>query len=406
MNGREVMRSSLQALSANKMRTILTMLGIIIGVAAVICTVAIGEGASQQVHEQIQSMGENMLFVQAGSVNRGGVQMGAQANKTLTGDDAAAIKRNVPLIRAVSPEVNSGAQIVYEGQNWSTRVQGVSPDYFSIRNWPVVSGSEFTERDVNIAATVCVIGNTIVQNLFGANVDPIGKIIRISSLPFLVVGVLQTKGSSSFGQDQDDIIMAPYTTVQKKLAGVSWVNAIFASAVSDAAMQPAITQITALLRQRHKLRPQEPNDFIIRNPQELADAATSSANVMTTLLASIASVSLLVGGIGIMNIMLVSVTERRREIGVRRAVGATRRDIRWQFLSEAMTLSMIGGAIGVIGGVIGSAVVSGMLQWPTQVPFSAIVVAVGFSAAVGVFFGYYPAQKAAQLDPIETLRYE
>jgi putative ABC transport system permease protein len=405
MNAREVMRSSLQALSANKMRTILTMLGIIIGVAAVICTVAIGEGASAQVHEQIQSMGEYMLFIQAGSVNRGGVQMGAQATKTLTAEDAIAIKRDVPLIKAVSPEVISPAQVVYQGENWSTRVQGVSPDYFTIRNWPVVSGSEFTEHDVNIAANVCDIGNTIVQNLF-RNDDPIGKIIRISSIPFLVVGVLQAKGSSSFGQDQDDIIMAPYTTVQKKLAGVSWVNAIFASTVSDQAMQSAISQIDALVRQRHKLRPTEQDDFIIRNPQELADAATTSANVMTTLLASIASVSLLVGGIGIMNIMLVSVTERRREIGVRRAVGATRRDIRWQFLSEAITLSLIGGGIGVIGGVIGSGIVSGMLQWPTQVPVSAILIAVGFSAAVGVFFGYYPAQKAARLDPIETLRYE
>ncbi|HVB34832.1 MAG TPA: ABC transporter permease [Patescibacteria group bacterium] len=405
MNGREVMRSSLQSLSANKMRTVLTMLGIIIGVAAVICTVAIGEGASRQVQEQIQSMGENMLFIQAGSVNRGGVQMGAQATKTLTGDDALAVKRDVPLIKAVSPSVTSPAQVVYQGQNWSTRIQGVSPDYFTIRNWPVAGGSEFTLHDVNINANVCLLGNTVAQNLFG-NDDPVGKMIRISNIPFLVEGVLQSKGSSSFGQDQDDIIMAPYTTVQKKLAGVSWVNAIFASTISNQAMQPAIGQITALLRQRHKLRPQQPSDFIIRNPQELADAATSSAKVMTTLLASVASVSLLVGGIGIMNIMLVSVTERRREIGVRRAVGATRSDIRWQFLSEAMVLSLMGGGIGVIGGVIGSGVVSGMLQWPTEVPVSAVLIAVGFSAAVGVFFGYYPAQKAARLDPIETLRYE
>ncbi len=405
MNGREIMRSSLEALAANKTRSLLTMLGIVIGVAPVICTVAIGEGASQQVHEQIQSMGVNMLFIQAGSVNRGGVQMGAQATRTLTGDDAVALRRDIPLIRAVSPYVISSAQIVYQGRNWSTRVQGVSPDYYSIRNWPIASGSEFTAHDVNVAATVCILGNTVVQNLFG-NTDPVGRIIRISNLPFLVVGVLQIKGASSFGQDQDDVILAPYSTVQKKLAGVSWVNAIFASTVSDQAMQPAIGQVTALLRQRHKLRPQEQNDFIIRNPQELADAATSAAVVMTTLLASIASVSLLVGGIGIMNIMLVSVTERRREIGVRRAVGATRRDIRWQFLSEAMVLSLIGGGIGVIGGIVGSGVVSHMLQWPTQVPFNAVIIAVAFSAAVGVFCGYYPAQKAARLDPIETLRYE
>jgi putative ABC transport system permease protein len=405
MNGREVMRTSLQALSANKMRTVLTMLGIIIGVAAVICTVAIGEGASQQVQEQIHNMGENMLFIMAGSVNRGGVHMGSQATKTLTAEDAIAIKREIPLIDEVSPGIWSHAQVVYQGQNWYTSVQGVGQDYFKIRNWHLARGSEFTQRAVDVAANVCDIGHTVAQQLFG-NEDPVGKVIRVQNLPFMVEGELASKGESTFGHDQDDIIIAPYTTVQKKISGISWVNYINASAVSDEAIQPATQQVTALLRQRHKLRPQEADDFIIRSPQELADAATSSARVMTTLLASIASVSLLVGGIGIMNIMLVSVTERRREIGVRRAVGATRRDIRWQFLSEAMVLSLLGGGVGVIGGVIGSAVVSGMLQWPTQVPVTAVVIAVGFSAAVGVFFGYYPAQKASQLDPIETLRYE
>jgi putative ABC transport system permease protein len=405
MNGREVMRTSLQALSANKMRTILTMLGIIIGVAAVICTVAIGEGASQQVQEQIQGMGENMLFIMAGSVNRGGVHMGTQATKTLTAEDAIAIQREVPLIKEVSPGVWTSAQVVYQGQNWFTSTQGVGQDYFKIRNWHISRGSEFTQRDVDVAANVCILGQTVAQQLFG-NDDPVGKVIRISNLPFLVEGELASKGESTFGHDQDDIIIAPYTTVQKKLSGISWVNYINASAISDDAIQPAIRQVSALLRQRHKLRPQQADDFMIRSPQELADAATSSARVMTVLLASIASVSLLVGGIGIMNIMLVSVTERRREIGVRRAVGATRRDIRWQFLSEAMVLSLLGGAAGVVGGVIGSAVVSGMLQWPTQIPVAAVAIAVGFSAAVGIFFGYYPAQKASQLDPIETLRYE
>jgi putative ABC transport system permease protein len=405
MSGREVMRTSLQALSANKMRTALTMLGIIIGVAAVICTVAIGVGASQQVQEQIQSMGENMIFIMAGSVNRGGVHMGAQATKTLTLEDSVAIRREVPLIQAVSPGVFNAAQVVYQGQNWFTQVQGVGPDYFSIRKWSVDRGSQFTQRDVDAANNVCDVGQTVARQLFG-NDDPVGKIIRIGNLPFLVEGELASKGESTFGHDQDDVIMAPVTTVMKKLAGISWVNYINASAITDQSIQPAIGQISVLLRQRHKLRAQEPNDFMIRSPQELADAATSSARIMTMLLASIASVSLLVGGIGIMNIMLVSVTERRREIGVRRAVGATRRDIRWQFLSEALVISLIGGAAGIIGGVIGSAVVSGMLQWPTQIPIEAIAIAVGFSAAVGVFFGYYPAQKASQLDPIETLRYE
>ena len=405
MSGREVMRTSLQALSANKMRTALTMLGIIIGVAAVICTVAIGVGASQQVQEQMQSMGENMIFIMAGSVNRGGVHMGAQATKTLTMEDAAAIKREIPLIKEVSPGVWSSAQVVYQGQNWFTQVQGAGPDYFLIRKWPVARGSQFTQRDVDVANNVCDIGQTVARQLFG-NDDPVGKIIRVGNLPFLVMGELESKGESTFGRDQDDIIIAPVTTVMKKLSGISWLNNINASAITDQSIQPAIRQISVLLRQRHKLRPQEPDDFMIRSPQELADAATASARIMTMLLASIASVSLLVGGIGIMNIMLVSVTERRREIGVRRAVGATRRDIRWQFLSEALVISLLGGAAGIVGGVIGSAVVSGMLQWPTQIPVMAVAVAVGFSAAVGVFFGYYPAQKASQLDPIETLRYE
>ena len=405
MSGREVMRTSLQALSANKMRTVLTMLGIIIGVAAVICTVAIGVGASQQVQEQIQSMGTNMIFIMAGSVNRGGVQMGAQATKTLTMGDAVAIKRDVPLIRAVSPGANSGAQVVYQGQNWFTQVQGVGPDYYEIRNWPIERGRGVTQSDVDSASNVCDLGQTVARQIFGTD-DPVGKIIRVGNLPFLVVGELKSKGESTFGRDQDDLIMAPVSTVMKKLSGISWLQYINASAISDAAIQPAMEQVTALLRQRHKLRPTEPNDFILRSPQELADAATSSARIMTLLLASIASVSLLVGGIGIMNIMLVSVTERRREIGVRRAVGATRRDIRWQFLSEALVISLVGGAAGIAGGVVGSAAVSGMLQWKTQIPAEAVLVAVGFSAAVGVFFGYYPAQKASQLDPIETLRYE
>jgi putative ABC transport system permease protein len=405
MNAREVMRSSLQALAANKMRTLLTMLGIIIGVAAVICTVAIGNGAAQEVKEQIQNMGDNMIFIQAGSVDRGGVEMGAQATKTLTAEDGVAIKREIPLIQGISPMVGTHAQIVYEGHNWFTQVQGASADYFQIRHWEVARGSRFTQRDVDTAENVCDIGQTVATNLFGTN-DPVDKIIRIGNLPFLVVGELQSKGLSPFGQDQDDIVLAPYTTVQKKIVGISWVHFMMASAISSAAIDPAIQQITALLRQRHKLRYDEPNDFIIRSPNELIQAREQSSQIMTMLLASIASVSLLVGGIGIMNIMLVSVTERRREIGVRRAVGATRRDVRWQFLSEAMVLSMIGGGIGVVGGLVGSAVVSGMLRWPTQVSASAIIVAVGFAAAVGVFFGYYPAQKAAQLDPIETLRYE
>jgi putative ABC transport system permease protein len=405
MNLREVMRSSVQALASNKMRTLLTMLGIIIGVAAVICTVAIGNGAAREVKQQIQNMGSNMIFIQAGNKNVGGVNMGAQATKTLLPADAYAIKREIPLIKAISPVVGTHAQVVYEGNNWFTHVQGVSPDFLRIRHWALMRGSFFSQRDVDTAANVCDLGQTVAKNLFGT-ADPVGKIIRIGTLPFLVKGELQPKGLSPFGEDQDDIIMAPYSTLQKKIIGIYWVHFMMASAVSSAAIPLAENQITALLRQRHKLRYDQPNDFIIRSPNEFIQAREQSAQIMTMLLASVASVSLLVGGIGIMNIMLVSVTERRREIGVRRAVGATRRDVRWQFLSEAITLSLIGGGIGVIGGLIGSAVVSGLLQWPTQVSAPAVILAVGFSAAVGVFFGYYPAQKAARLDPIETLRYE
>jgi len=405
MNGREVMRSSFQALAANKMRTLLTMLGIIIGVAAVICTVAIGQGAAHAVSTEIQNMGENMIFIQAGSVNRGGVQMGAQATKTLTAEDGAAIKREIPLIKGISPMVGTHAQVVYDSNNWYTHVQGASADYFQIRHWGIARGSPFSRQDVERAANVCDIGQTVAKNLFGTD-NPVDKIIRIGNLPFLVVGELQVKGLSPFGSDQDDVVLAPFTTVQNKLVGISWVHFMMASAITSAAINPAIRQMTALLRQRHKLRYDEPNDFIIRSPNELIQASEQSSRIMTMLLASVASVSLLVGGIGIMNIMLVSVTERRREIGVRRAVGATRRDVRWQFLSEAVVLSLMGGGIGVVGGIAGSAIVSGMLRWPTQVSALAVIVAVMFSAAVGIFFGYYPAQKAAQLDPIETLRYE
>jgi putative ABC transport system permease protein len=405
MNAREVMRSSLQALAANKMRTALTMLGIIIGVAAVICAVAIGEGASHQVTQQISKLGSNLIFIEAGSVNRGGVHMGAEATKTLLPSDAVAIKREIPLIKAISPVVGTGAQVVYEGQNWFTHVRGIGADYYQITNWSIRRGAPITQEDVHDAANVCDIGQTVAKHLFGVE-DPVGKVIRIGNLPFVVIGELRAKGLSPWGQDQDDTIMAPYSTLQKKIIGIYWVHFMMASAISSQAIQPAIQQITALLRLRHKLRPNQPNDFIIRSPQEFIQARMQAANTMALLLASIAAISLLVGGIGIMNIMLVSVTERRREIGVRRAVGATRRDVRWQFLSEAMVICLIGGAAGIVGGTVLSALVSGMLQWPTQIPFVAVVTAVGFSAAVGIFFGYYPAQKASQLDPIETLRYE
>jgi putative ABC transport system permease protein len=401
----EVLRIAFRALARNKMRTLLTMLGIIIGVGAVICTVAIGEGASQQVQEQIQSLGENLITINAGSVNLGGVHMGSNATKSLVVADATAIQEQISTVSRVSPGVTAGVQIVYGNQNWFTRVQGASPDYLLIRHWPVERGAAFSDQDVQNASDVAIIGHTVAQNLF-AEKNPVGETIRVSSLPFRVIGELVAKGQSPYGQDQDDTMILPYTTVMKKLAGVSWLQSINASATSQTEMDAAQTQISALLRQRHHLRTSEPDDFIIRSPTDIAQARAQTLGVMELLLACIASVSLVVGGIGIMNIMLVSVTERTREIGVRMAVGATERDVQRQFLSEAVVLSMFGGAIGVIFGYFASGAVSTMLKWPTQIPPSSILVSVLFSALVGIFFGYYPARKAASLDPIEALRYE
>ena len=400
-----VLRIAVRALARNKMRTILTMLGIIIGVGAVICTVAIGEGASNQIQESLRNLGDNLVFIAAGSVNQHGVHMGSSATKTLTAGDAAAIQQQIPLITRVSPGVGASAQIVYGNQNWFTHIRGVGPSYLEIRRWPIQEGSSFTQHDVDSSADVCLVGLTVVQNLFGEE-DPLGKIIRVQSLPFRVVGVLVSKGQSPFGQDEDDTIIMPYTTVQKKIAGISWLNFITTSALSQESIRPAETQLASLLRERHHLRPDEDDDFIVRSPTDLAETQAQSGRIMTLLLASIASVSLLVGGIGIMNIMLVSVTERTREIGVRMAVGATERDVQMQFLSEAVVLSLLGGAIGVLGGVAGSLAVSSMLSWPTRVPLEAIGIAVLFSAGVGIFFGYLPARKAAHLDPIDALRYE
>jgi putative ABC transport system permease protein len=405
MNFREVIRVALRALARNKMRTILTMLGIIIGVGAVICTVAIGQGAGKQVQAQIQNLGTNLVMVFAGSVNTGGVRLGSQATKTLTADDAQAILQHVSNIVAVSPGVTAPVQVVNGNQNWATRMTGVSADYLDLRSWPVVEGSNFSERDVNDAADVCVIGKTVATQLFGDD-DPVGKTIRVKNLPFRVLGLLASKGQNSFGQDQDDTIFGPYTTVQKKISGISWVQMINAGVDTEANIPIAQKQIAALLRQRHHLRGDEGDDFIIRSPDELAQAADATSHILTLLLGSIASVSLLVGGIGIMNIMLVSVTERTREIGVRMAVGATEEDVQHQFLSEALVLSSLGGLIGIVLGIVGSILVSRALHWPTLVSPMSVAVAAAFSFAVGIFFGYYPARKAARLDPIEALRYE
>src|SRR5579862_1764229 len=346
MNPREVIRVALRALARNKLRTVLTMLGIIIGVGAVICTVAIGQGASAQVQAQIQSLGNNMIMVFAGSVNTGGVRMGNGATKTLTDDDAEAILQHVPNVVAISPIVGASVQVVNGNQNWFTRANGASQDVNTIRNWPVVAGSMFSQRDVDMAANICVLGNTVAQQLFGDQ-DPVGQMIRVQNLPFRVLGVLLAKGQSSNGQDQDDMMLMPYTTVQKKISGISWVQMIMVSTTSQAAMAPVQAAISSLLRQRHHLRPTEDDDFIIRSPDEIAQAASATSYVLTLLLASIASVSLLVGGIGIMNIMLVSVTERTREIGIRLAIGARGSDVLTQFLVESVVMSLLGGLVGL-----------------------------------------------------------
>jgi putative ABC transport system permease protein len=401
-----IIRIAMRALARNKMRSGLTMLGIIIGVGAVIAMVGIGQGAQQQVQASINAMGSNVLFVASGTVNRGGMRMGWGATKTLVYEDMAAIMRECPAVALAAPGSQTTAQVVFGNDNWSTNVNGTEPQYLDIRNWPLQSGAAFTQADVDAVANVALIGETVRKNLFGAT-DPIGQTIRIRNLPFKVVGVLSPKGqSAAMGNDQDDTIIIPITTLQKKMTGDTWLRWIMVSARSRDASYTAQQQIEGLLRDRHRIRAGQDDDFFVRNLADIADLADQASQVFTLLLAAIASVSLLVGGIGIMNIMLVSVTERTREIGIRMAIGATEADVQRQFLIEAVVLSLIGGGIGILFGVASGFLISGLLHWPVQISPLSIVVAALFSAAVGIFFGFYPARKAARLDPIEALRYE
>jgi putative ABC transport system permease protein len=402
-----IIRVAFRALVRNKMRAALTMLGIIIGVSAVIAMVSIGQGASASVQAQIESIGTNLLFVSAGAQNVGGVRSGTgdTGTNTLTVEDLEAIRREVPSVSMVTPAINARAQLVAANMNWNTSVQGVSEQYPEIRKWQVQSGAFFTDADVRTAARVIVIGQSIADNLF-PGMDAVGQTLRVSNLPFRVVGVMVRKGQDQGGRDQDDIAFAPYTTVQKKVLGNTRVQIAYVSAISEDATYTAQSQIGELLRQRHKLTTNEPDDFTVRNMTDVAEAANETSKTMTILLACIAGVSLLVGGIGIMNIMLVSVTERTREIGIRMAIGARSSAVRSQFLIESIVLSLTGGTVGILLGVALSLAIPAMLGWPTLVSFMAIVGSVVFSVAVGVFFGYYPARKAAALDPIEALRYE
>jgi putative ABC transport system permease protein len=408
-----VFRIALKALGRNKMRTALTMLGMIIGVAAVITMVALGTGAQTSIEAQIQSAGTNMIIVNAGNFSQGGVRQGQGNAATLTPDDAVAIK-SVDGVQYLAAGVNTRGQLIAANQNWNTQVQGTDVDFPFIRSWQPVMGAFFTPQDVTTAAKVVVLGSVVRDQLFGPDANPVGQIIRIAntgaagqvSYPFTVAGVLSSKGQSGVGQDQDDVVFVPYTTVMKKMRGITFIQQVTVSAASAGETAATADRIAAVLRVRHKIQPNDPDDFMVRTMEEMAAVRVQATQTMTALLASIAGVSLLVGGIGIMNIMLVSVTERTREIGLRMAIGARGRDVLLQFLVEAIVLSLFGGAIGIVLGFGLSQGVTLWMQWPTAVSPGAVAVAFGFAGAIGIFFGFYPARKAAALDPIDALRFE
>jgi len=407
LNGTEM---AFDALAANRMRAGLTMLGIIIGVAAVIAMVSVGTGAATRIKEQIDSIGSNLIVVMPGSLTSGGMRLGSGASVNLTEDDASAIAAECPAAAAVAPVVRSGAQVMHGNNNWATSVYGTVPAYLDIRDAAIEQGQPFTLQDVDGAAKVAVLGETVVRNLFGTE-NAVGQSFRIKNVPFTVVGVLAPKGQSPTGQDQDDVILIPLSTAKKRVMGVNQGNArsvgnIMVQASGPSEMQDAVDQTTELLRQRHRIQPGADDDFSVRNLSDVFAAQENSARVMALLLGAIASVSLVVGGIGIMNIMLVSVTERTKEIGIRKAIGARMRDIMTQFLVEAVTLSVMGGVIGILVGVTASWIMHKLADWATSLEPGAVLLAFSFSALVGVFFGWYPARQAARLDPIQALRYE
>ncbi len=406
----QAMKIAFRALQINKMRSALTMLGIIIGVGAVIAMVSVGSGATARIQEQIASIGSNVIIVLPGSITASGIRLGSGNAVTLTEDDVKAIAHDCPAVMAVAPTVRGGGQVVSGNNNWATQILGTTPDYLTIRDLRVQSGAAFTQQDVDASAKVALLGQTVVDNLFNGS-DPIGQVIRIKQVPFTVTGTLVPKGQSPTGQDQDDVILLPISTAKKKVLGSNQAKAnsvgqVIVQAQGPQLMQTAIQQMTSVLRQRHHLGQSQDDDFTIRNLEEVFKAQETSSQVMSILLAAIASVSLIVGGIGIMNIMLVSVTERTREIGLRQAVGAKTKDILTQFLVEAVTLSLLGGVIGIVLGVLASKLISYFANWSTLISVGSILLAFVFSALVGISFGFYPARKAAFLDPIDALRYE
>ena len=405
MNFKNIVREATAALRRNWVRSVLTILGISVGVGAFICVVAIGNAGSSSIEKQLQNLGDNFIWIEAGSRARNGVRYGARGDRTLILADATAIVEQVPLIKAMSPNADGPIQIIYQGENWSTHFRGVTPEFLLIRRWEMRLGAFFTQADVDASAPVCVLGQTVVDNLFG-NEDPIGKTVRAQSVPCKVVGVLQAKGFSATGQDQDDFIVMPFTTAQKRITGTFWLDDIFCSAVSREAMPEATKQIVGLLRERHHLNPSEDDDFNVRRPEDVVQAQLATSRIMTILLASVASLSLLVGGIGIMNIMLVSVTQRTREIGLRLALGATESDVQLQFLSEAIALSLLGGLVGLLAGFLSSGLVESLFQMPTKLSPEIFAIGGLFSAGIGILFGFSPAHKASQLDPIQGLRFE
>ncbi len=400
------LRAALRSLSKNKMRSFLTMLGIIIGVASVIAMLAIGQGSKESIQTQISSLGTNLLTIFPSASNYGGVRSEAGSSVRLTYEDYKAVSEMCPAVLYSTPMVRTSGQLIATGQNWRTSVYGVNSDYFSIRSLTIKSGSIWGPMDERSASKVCVIGQTVANYLFGEGSDPVGKTLRINKIPFKIVGLTNPKGQNAWGQDQDDIVIAPFSTVQERMLTITYINAIMVSAVSEKMIPEASDEITQLLKSRHRLGPSEDPDFTIRSQSDIASTFESTSRILTILLASIASISLLVGGIGIMNIMLVSVTERTREIGIRMSVGARGRDVLLQFLIEALMISFIGGIIGIGLGIMTSSIIATVMKWPVTITAASIMLSFIFSTAIGIFFGWYPARKAANLNPIEALRYE